>query len=227
MDDWLTDSGSEGGGEEGENPLVPGPLQPTGTPTHRQASSDVDSEAVGQEVLSDLLDAPLTEEELERNFDFEVDDCDTESAHSKPAFHQTPEAPGGTDRPSQEPATRGARGNQSPTASLPSTESRPDSSAATRGTILVSSREVAYSQVGSLAHLLLHFRVNLTCEHFLFVVRFFFSFFFFQVVSTLRNKHHLSVLLCPLSHGGFIVSNRMAVERKLQSGGPPPPLPGT
>ena len=44
---------------------------------------------------------------------------------------------------------------------------------------------------------------------------------FLQVVSTLRYKHHLSVLLCPLSHGGFIVSNRMAVERKLQSGEPP------
>ena len=226
MDDWITDSDSEGEGVgEGENPLVLGPLQPTETQTHRLTSSDVDSDAMGQEALSDMLDAPLTEEEIERNFDFEVDDfnnCEavnTEPALTTPAgpsLHQvagqTSEAAISTGKSLQQPAALGVRECESlarpvSPAGLTSTESRFGSGASTKGTILVSAREVTYSQVSllALARLL---SLNLTK-----------LMAFVQVVSTLRYKHHLNVLLCSLSHGGFIVSNRMAVERKLQSGG--------
>ena len=34
----------------------------------------------------------------------------------------------------------------------------------------------------------------------------------------LRYKHQLQVTQCSLSHGGYIVSNRMVAERKLHSG---------
>lgn len=103
MDDWITDSGSEGG-EEGENPLAPRTLE---TPTHGQASYDVGSEAVSQEALSELLDAPLTEEEVEMNFEFDdYEIVDTEPAHTRPASDQTPEALVGTERPLQQPAAR-------------------------------------------------------------------------------------------------------------------------
>ena len=114
------------------------------------------SEAVSQEALSELLDAPLTEEEVEMNFEFDdYEIVDTEPAHTRPASDQTPEALVGTERPLQQPAARGAREDQpparpTPAVSLPSTKSQSNSSAATSGTILVSSREVTYSQVGSL-----------------------------------------------------------------------------
>ena len=35
-----------------------------------------------------------------------------------------------------------------------------------------------------------------------------------QVVSVLRHKHCAVVLLCPLGHGGYVVSGRMVVERR-------------
>ena len=39
-----------------------------------------------------------------------------------------------------------------------------------------------------------------------------------QVVSTLRHKHGVCVLVCPLGHGGYVISNRMVVERREMGG---------
>ena len=35
-----------------------------------------------------------------------------------------------------------------------------------------------------------------------------------QVVSALRHKHGAVVLFCPLTHGGYVVSGRLVVERR-------------